>query len=120
MCAYLGVSLLCGVTALVYYQFSHNVYSPHMTFLFAYPLVAGTVTFIGRISGFFDRTAFNALNSCVAALGTESFVRGILDISGTSSPYLPIYTATGTVMLIFAVARTIYCLIRRYEQRKKA
>lgn len=38
---YLGFSAFFGVFTIIYYQFSHNVYSVYLTLLFLYPLALG-------------------------------------------------------------------------------
>jgi|WetSurMetagenome_2_1015567.scaffolds.fasta_scaffold108478_2 hypothetical protein len=105
---FLAVSLFCIIFSLVYAGYSHGVHSGYMTFMFAYPLIGGTVVYllIGVVSRLRmpGRFVINTYNSGIAALTVGSLLRGIFSIAGTSSPYQPILVVAGVVMVLVGAA----------------
>jgi predicted permease len=105
---FLAVSLFCVIFGLVYAVFSHGVHSNYMTFMFAYPLIGGTVAYllIGVVPGLRmpGRFVKNIYNSGIATLTVNSLLEGIFDIAGTSSPYQPVLVAAGVVMVLVGAA----------------
>jgi hypothetical protein len=104
---FLATSLFCIFFNWIYGRYSHGVHSDHMTFMFVYPLLGGTVAYliIGalpkvRMPG---RLAKNLYNSGIATLTVGSAVQGVLDIAGTSSPYRPVFTIAGIAMLFLGL-----------------
>lgn len=91
---YLAAALGCGAFALVYAQFSHGVYSPYMTFMFLIPLVGGALPALVCLlakKASLPVVARQSWAFAVASLTVASCLRGIFDIAGTASPYLPAY-----------------------------
>lgn len=95
----------------IYSLFGHGVSSAAMTWMFLYPLLFGTLAYIlilklvpdvAYFSGY--RLFYNIYNSGIAALTVGSFLKGILDIAGTDSPYTKFFYAAG---LGFAAAGII-------------
>ena len=78
----------CGLLALLYSPFSHGVSSPYLTLLFLWPL--GLSLFwavcaaLGRFPGLWCGRCFGA---STATCATGSFLKGVLSIAGTSSPW---------------------------------
>ena len=100
----------CAAFALIYAQFSHGVYSPFMTLMFAIPLIAGTVpSLICHLLhiGELPVTARKAWALGVATLAIASCLRGIFDIAGAASPFLVVYIAAAVACAIIAVASCI-------------
>ncbi len=88
---YVIVTLTCAIVAFVYAQFSHGVSSPHMTYLFAYPLLMGVN--VGLLAMIFARCepqsflATHLYHTGVVAFILSSTLRGVFEIAGTSSIY---------------------------------
>ncbi|MCI2058061.1 MAG: hypothetical protein LKJ80_02515 [Oscillibacter sp.] len=102
---WLAVSGLCAVFALVYEFFSHGVYSAYMLGLPLFPLLLGALpALLGRRRGALRPAVRGLWRAGVAALGTGSCVAGILEIYGTTSPYVPVYWAAGLALLAAAAA----------------
>jgi hypothetical protein len=103
---YLVLSAAALVVSKVYGIFGHGVDSPAMTWMFLYPLLGGAlfyfviVWFIPgtiKISGY--RVFFNSYNSGIAVLTFGSFLKGILEIAGTSSPYTVLFYEAGVLFI---------------------
>lgn len=99
---YLAVSLMAIVINYVYGIFGHGVSSADMTWMFLYPLLGGVLLFfvmlvlIPDVSEFVGyRTFLNSYNSGIATLTLGSFLKGILVIAGTSSPYIVFFYGVG-------------------------
>ena len=113
---YLFISVFCLVTFLIYDQFSHNVRSPYMTFLFLWPLLMGAlpafwlliIPAIPRPKRF----TLNLYNSGVAALTVSSVMRGVFEIAGTSSPFQTGLVIAGTLMWVGGVLCYIISIVR--------
>ncbi len=107
---YLIVSVLSVLFDQVYALFGHGVRSASMSMMFLYPLIGGALVF--TLLWFFcpeaeyrrhSRLFFNLYNSGIAALMTGSLLKGVLDIAGTSSPYLIVYRLVGWLLLGFGI-----------------
>ena len=99
----------CALFALIYAQFSHEVYSPFMTFMFAIPLIGGALPALCLAlakSNPLPRATRQAWGLALASLTVASCLRGIFDIAGTASPYLPAYLAAAVICAIAAVYGT--------------
>lgn len=101
---YLSVTLFCGLFSAVYEHFSFGVISNYMVYLFVFPFLGGVLpyTILGLIPGAPCATdaASRVYNSGIAALAAGSCIRGVLDIYGTSSVYLPVYWLSGVLLII--------------------
>ena len=89
----------------IYAVFGHGVRSPSMTWMFLYPLIGGTLVyflikiFFPWINHFLGYRLFsNLYNSGIATLTVGSFLKGILEIAGTSSPYTILFFVTGWLL----------------------
>ena len=102
---YAIAALGCALFAFIYAQFSHGVYSPFMTFMFAIPLMGGTAVALGlhfaRVREL-PRAARQAWALALASLTIASCLRGVFDIAGTASPLLVGYLAAAAVFAIVA------------------
>jgi len=120
MLVYLAVSILCIAVNKIYATFGHGVSSDAMKGMFLYPLMGGILFFpvsgilISRISKYYgDRMFFNIYNSGIATLTVGSFLKGIMDIAGTSSQYVVLYYQIGWVCIAFSL---ILSMIRKYSK----
>ena len=102
---YLIVSVLSVLFDQAYALFGHGVRSASMTMMFLYPLLGGALVF--TLLWFFapeaedrrhSRLFFNLYNSGIAALMAGSLLKGVLDIAGTSSPYIVAFRLLGWLL----------------------
>ncbi len=114
---YFFTALFCLFFSIVYFQFSHGVTSPHMTYLFLYPLLAGV--FVGILFCCFEKTSTDYFWSShlyhtgVVALILGSLLRGVFDIAGTASIYQSALSIGGAVMLLCGVVGFVFSKIRQ-------
>jgi hypothetical protein len=103
---YLILSILSIAFDRLYALCGHGVRSASMSLMFLYPLLGGTLSFM--LLWFFSpeaedrnhsRLFFNLYNSGVAALTAGSLLQGVLDIAGTSSPYIVAYRLLGWLLV---------------------
>lgn len=107
---YLAVAFAVIAVDNVYAIFGHGVRSAAMTWMFLYPLIGGTlfylliglfIPWVNRFMGY--RVFYNMYNSGIASLTTGSFLKGILDIAGTASPYTALFYMVGWSFIAFAL-----------------
>ena len=110
---YLVISILCAIFGAVYEVFSHEVYSFYMIYAFLFPLIGGTLPFLAinlfcveRYPGF---TARHLYHSGIATLTIGSFVKGILDIYGTTNLLTQWYWRIGILLLLMGILLFITC-----------
>ena len=80
-----------------------------MSFLFLWPLL-GALWYLllpGLLSLHPDRVTVNAVNAGLATLTVGSLLRGIFEIAGTSSPYVPAFFCAGGVLCLAGVWRLL-------------
>ena len=117
---FLCITLFSGLFSAVYEHFSHDVYSNFMVYLFMFPLVGGVIPY--AILGLTPRTrcpsrvATRLYNSGVATLSVGSCVKGVLDIYGTTSVYMPVYWVAGIILATIGLAMYII----GYGSKRKA
>ncbi len=92
----------CALFALIYYQFSHGVHSPFMTFMFAIPLLGGAAiaTGCGIARADLPRGTRQAWALAIASLTEASCLRGVFDIAGTASTLLIVYLIAAGALLV--------------------
>jgi hypothetical protein len=103
---YLILTVVAVVVNYVYGLFGHGVHSAAMTWMFLYPLMGGALIYF-LLERFFPdvktlkafRLGYNSYNSGIATLTLGSFLKGILEIAGTDSGYLIVFTAVGGLAL---------------------
>lgn len=101
----LAGTVFLAVFGAVYEAFSHGVYSYHMIYAFAVPLVLGAIpdTWI-LIKEYRIRKRFLRITSCAEITVAEGCViQGVLDIYGTTNEKVIVYLAAGIVLLIMAL-----------------
>ncbi len=104
---YAGITLFCGLFSFVYEQFSHGVYSSYMICLFLFPLLGGVLPYalLGLVNNlrFPSRASMNLYNFGIATLTVGSCLKGVLDIYGTTSDYMPVYWIAGAVLIALGI-----------------
>ncbi len=105
---YLVIAVICLLFSAVYEYFSHGVFSIYMIapgmilFLLGYVIVP-------LMRKLFDGISFSLYNSFLACLITGSYMKGILDIYGTTNDLLYGYLIADGIFLLL----TIIFMIRR-------
>ena len=95
---YLILSLLCLAASLVYEHFSHGVVSIYMLHAWVVPCVAGLIRAI------FHRYLNNTIyRSGWITLLCYSYMRGVIEIYGTTNKLLPYFLYAGIVLLLLSV-----------------
>ena len=122
---YLSVSILCIAVNKIYATFGHGVSSDTMTWMFVYPLVGGLLFFLLRGSMIFRsrrssgyRGFLNIYNTGIAMLTVGSFLKGIMDIAGTSSKYVMIYYLIGWCCI--ACSSILILMLRMVQKNRKS
>jgi hypothetical protein len=112
---YLLIALSCLAFSIIYESFSHGVYSCFMMVLFLFPLLLGFVPFslLARTEILPPAAARRDYHAGIAALGIGSCLSGILEIYGTTSPYICFYWIVGPALLLSGMIRFFLFLRRR-------
>lgn len=101
---YLIYSIIVLLISIVYEMFSHNVYSNYMIFSFVIPLVASLITFFFyKINKVVNNFTSNLFYSSVLTLTTGSFIKGVLDIYGTTNSFVNIYLIIGIITILLTI-----------------
>ena len=103
---YLAAAAGCALFAIVYAQFSHGVFSPFMTFMFAIPLLGGAVpALVCYLAGArpLPRISRQAWALAIACITVASCLRGIFEIAGTSSALLWAYPPVALALAALAL-----------------
>ena len=123
---YVLLSLLMIVINYVYGIFGHEVSSPAMTWMFLYPLVGGVLFFLlidvltpgsTEIAGY--RVFFNIYNSGIATLTLGHFLKGILDIAGTSSPYIILFYMIGWLFVGVGLVLLLRLVVKHRKNQRQ-
>ncbi len=121
---YLIVTMSCALVSFIYFQFSHGVTSPHMTFLFIYPLLLGVVVglFASMSARFKPQSFFSThlYHTGVVAVILSSLLRGVFEIAGTSSIYENILLIIGIGLLACSTICFIINKITKNHQNRRA
>jgi hypothetical protein len=116
---YMILAFTAVLTDNIYALFGHGVRSASMTWMFLYPLLGGALVYllielllprIRETAGL--RLSYNLYNSGIALLTVGSFLRGILEIAGTASPYTPVFCLTGWGFAAAGLIRFLPDLLR--------
>jgi len=113
------VYIILSITAIavnnLYALFGHGVHSAAMTWMFLYPLIGGGLGYflIERLMPAIIHTGgyrlfYNLYNSGIATLTAGSFLKGILEIAGTTSPYTICFYIVGLLLAVAGLVILIY------------
>lgn len=101
---YITASAAVAASGAVYELFSHGVYSYYMIYAFAPVLLLGALPAVILLcrGGFVPtKLGFELYNAGIATLTAGSFIKGVLDIYGTSNGLVAVYPVVGAILLIF-------------------
>ena len=105
-------SIVVLIIGAVYELFSHQVYSPFMYLMFMIPLLLGVLpNLVARIldkSFITSKDARATYKLGILTLIFGSFLKGVLDIYGTSSVYPVLYIPAAVVLIIVALGLENY------------
>ena len=88
----------------IYEAFSFGETSVHMHYLFAVPLVGGTIlAILLKVLPYFSRISLNLWNSAVAIITTGTLFRGIVNLSGRSTTLDAPYWYVGIGFIVLAL-----------------
>lgn len=106
--SYFISSVLLFIFQWIYHHFSHGVTSQALRWVWVIPMVGGAFLFIFKkiLNTFQNRLAFNLFNTGLTSYIVGMILKGILEIAGTSSPYIGIYPMIG--MIILGISLFIY------------
>ena len=119
---YLLISLFCVLFGAIYEIYSHEVYSYYMLYAFVFPLAGGTLPFsilsLTRAKRYPIALSRNLYHSGIATLTLGSFIRGVLDIYGTTNDLSEFYWPTGFCFVIAGILiYAIYTLLGRQDKK---
>lgn len=118
---YLLVSLFCVLFGAVYEIYSHEVYSYYMLYAFVFPLAGGTLPFsilsLTKAKRYPTALSRNLYHSGIATLTVGSFIKGVLDIYGTTNVLSEYYWPVGLCFIIAGVLTyAIFAIFGRNER----
>lgn len=97
---YMIASVLCIIINYIYSKFGHGVTSNYMTYMFLYPLLIGlTVTLFNKKN---SKLTSNLAVCGITTLTIGSFLQGVLEIAGATSPFIIVYFIIGVTLTISA------------------
>lgn len=99
---YLIISIICGIFSAIYEYFSHGVFSIYMVAPGVVLFILGFIL-VPLLRKLFDRISFNLYNSFLACLLTGSYIKGILDIYGTTNDLIYIYLVADIVFFLLTI-----------------
>ena len=102
---YALAALGCAVFSAIYEYYSHEVYSPWMVGLCAVPLLTGVLPAmaIARLGARVSWTASQLWACAVLTLTLGCCFAGVLEIYGTTSPWLPLFFVVSAVLMVGSV-----------------
>lgn len=106
---YLILTVVMVIIEKIYRLFGHGGTSPSMTWMFLYPFAGGLLIYlVSRARGGIGtderfRSFSNLYHSGIATLTAASFLKGVLEIAGTDSVYLPYFYIVGFGMVLFGI-----------------
>ncbi|EME8270635.1 hypothetical protein KRC45_000940, partial [Enterococcus faecium] len=106
--SYFISSVILFIFQWIYHHFSHGVTSQALRWVWVIPMLGGAFLFIFKkiLNTFQNRLAFNLFNTGLTSYIVGMILKGILEIAGTSSPYIGIYPMIG--MIILGISLFIY------------
>ena len=102
---YALAALGCAIFSAIYECFSHEVYSPWMVGLCAVPLFTGALPAlaIARLRIHVSWIASQLWACAVLTLTLGCCFAGVLEIYGTTSPWLPLFFVVSAVLMLISV-----------------
>ena len=102
---YALAALGCAVFSAIYEYFSHEVYSPWMVGLCAVPLLTGALPALAfaRTRIRVDWIASQLWACAVLTLTLGCCFAGVLEIYGTTSPWLPLFFVLSATLMLGSV-----------------
>ncbi|MFA6809194.1 MAG: hypothetical protein WCR27_09415, partial [Eubacteriales bacterium] len=91
--------------------------------MFIYPLICGALIYflierlipgVSKIRGY--RLFYNVYNSGIATLTVGGFLKGILEIAGTSSTYIVLFNVVGWLFVLVGLILLASCTLRYIRQ----
>lgn len=112
---YLAVTAFVLAFGIVYECFSHGVVSLYMVLAFLIPLVLGVLPFgtvtVMKKNYYPSPIGSNTYHAGIATLTVGSIMKGVLDIYGTTSPYVSAYLIIGIILCVFGAAYSTVVLL---------
>lgn len=104
---YIVFAIVCIIINVIYAQFSHEVSSNYMTYMFLYPLIVGIGT---SILNYKNIKSVSDIFLCgILTLTIGSFLQGVFEIAGTSSDFQLLFYIIGVVFILIGL---IYIAIK--------
>ena len=109
---YLTAAMLAAAAGALYELFSHGVYSYFMIYAFMIPLAGGVLPSLlaaraaGNGRGLYaegDALSSGLQLAAIITLTTGSFMKGVLDIYGTTNRLMTVYAVLGLMLLTASV-----------------
>ena len=109
---YLLAALFCALFGAVYEVFSHEVYSYFMIYAFVFPLAGGALPFLilsmQKLKRYPGCIARNLHHSAIATFTIGSFIKGVLEIYGTTNALIGCYWVVGTLLLFGGILANLF------------
>lgn len=99
---YLIISIFCGILSFVYELFSHQVYSPYMILPGVVTLVLGILV-TSLIRKIHNKWSYRFYNSSVACVIVGMYIKGVLDIYGTTNHLLVLYFYVAAIFFLLCL-----------------
>ena len=104
---YLIISILCLIIGIIYELLSHNVYSIYMQFALVIPLIFGfilsLIIYIVKPSKLPNHISINLYNAAIATITIFSFIKGVLDIYGTTNSLINVYIIVSIILILLSI-----------------
>lgn len=118
---YLLIALFCVLFGAIYEIYSHEIYSYFMIYAFVFPLAGGTLPFgilsFIRVKRYPNALSRNLYHSGIATLTVGSFIRGVLDIYGTTNALSEYYWSVGFCFVIVGILiYAVFALLGRQDE----
>lgn len=116
---YGGAAAFCVLFAQVYALFGHGVRSASMTWMFLYPLAGALLAlcFLLLSPDTHGRRLWpssrNLMGCGLSVLTMGALLKGVFDIAGTASAYIPAYRVAGAVLVAASVILGLVMLAGR-------
>ena len=108
---YLLTATFCALFGAIYERFSHGVYSYHMLYAFAYPLLLGTLPslILALLARPLPAPMTRTLHRCaIATFTVGSILQGVLEIYGTTNRLTTLYFPTATLLLLCSTTTYLF------------